>query len=281
MGKSHLLHATAAAASGRGWRVACHSAEEFTTLYMSALRRESMEDFQRAERGVRLLVIDDIQYLTGKRGITDELTHTIDAVANTGGMVLCSSEEHPSVLSLGERLKSRLLAGVAAQVSCLEQDERIAFIEALATDLRSPIPGWAIARLANVQVCTMRTLRGMVCAAVGLQKARLLDEGRLDAEIILVAAAPGGQPRLTDRELLDAVAEQFGVTLDELAGRSRGGGVRDARAIAVAALKRRGRSLSQIGAVVGGRDRSTIAGLAERGKVLLEDFPALSERLAV
>lgn len=280
MGKSHLLHAAAAAACARGWRVGCLGAEEFTTLYMSAVRRESIEDFQRLVRGVRLLAVDDIQYFAGKRGTVDEFIHTMDAVANAGGAVVVASDVHPSQLPVPDRLRSRLAAGFATEMLGLAREERLAFVVMVASDLRTPLPGWALERIAGIEATATRPLRGAVCAAVGLQRAGLLEPRRLDAELVRVVGGFAQRSLLSDRDLLAAIAEHFGVGLDDLAGRSRQGRVRDARAAAVAGLKARGLSLAQVAAMLGNRDRSTVSGLADRGRQLFETTPALRQLLA-
>ncbi len=276
-GKTHLLHATGAEACRAGWAVACLSAEQFTNGYVSAVRGGFADEFQSTLRDVRLLLIDDIQYLEGKRGTGDELIRTMDAVGFAGGVVVAASEVHPGRLALPDRLRSRLQAGPSIEVGCLEQDEREGFIRAASSDLRCQLPGWAIERIASMDVCSMRVLRGAVCLAVSLQQARCLEPSRLDAE--LVRQGDGGG-RLSDAEVMQAVAGYFGVTEEEISGRSRGGLVRDARAVTVAALKDRGASLSQLGAKLDGRDSSTISGLAVRGRRLLEQSPELKLELA-
>lgn len=277
VGKTHLAHATAAEGCLAGWPVACLSAEEFTTRYMSAVRRDSIEEFHSIFRKVRLLLVDDIQYFVGKRGTVDELIHTMDAVLHSGGAIVATSEEHPAELELPDRLTSRLMAGSSVQLACLQSTERVRFIESIANELRTPLPDWAIDRVVRIEVRTMRALRGAVCAAVGLHRAGVLDRRRLDAELIRVGT---GTEALSDSEVVEVVGQYFGVSAAEIAGRSRAGSVRDARAVTVAALKGRGRSLSQLATTLGGRDPSTISGLAERGRGLLDQSPDLLERVA-
>ncbi|MFQ5380172.1 MAG: DnaA ATPase domain-containing protein, partial [Dehalococcoidia bacterium] len=277
IGKTHLLHATGAEACSAGWTVACVSAEQFTNAYMAAVRSGSAEAFQHTVREVQLLLIDDIQYLEGKRGTGDELIRTMDAVAFAGGVVVAASEIHPGRLAFPDRLRSRLQAGPAIEVGCLAPGEREGFIRSVAADLRCPLPSWAVDRIAALTVSSMRMLRGAVCLAVSLAQARCLDLPRLDLELVRQA---DGERKLNDEEVMSAVARYFGVTEDEIGGRSRGGLVRDARAVAIAALRDRGTSLSQLGARFDGRDVSTISGLVDRGRRLLQSCPELVGELA-
>jgi chromosomal replication initiator protein len=280
-GKTHLLHAVARRAAHEGWAVACLSAEEFTNRYMSAMRRQVVEEFHASVRPVQLLVLDDLQYVEGKEGTQKELMHTIDGVTNAGGSVVVAGERHPFDLDLPDRLATRLAAGIVTRIGPLEADERRAFIVRLAGELGAELPGWAVDRIANAEAPSTRILQGTVHGAVALLRAGMLDAGRLDAELVRVCVAetlPAGE---VDRAAIEAVALQFEVTFGDLVGRSRRTPVAHARAVAAAALKGKGRSLAQIGSALGGRDRSTVRQLAERGQELLEAEAGLRERLAV
>lgn len=270
MGKTHLLHALACRAADKGWAVACLNAEEFTTRFLTGIRRGVVEEFQMAVRGARLLVVDDLQYLEGKKATLDELVHTIDAVTNGGGHVVIGSERHPADLDLPGRLASRLSAGIAARVEPFGLSERRAFIERQARDRRLALPGWAVDRIAGIEVPSVRVLQGAVHGALALLRSQLLDQRRLDAELTRIAVADVAPAACLDQSLLNAVARHFETTLEELVGRSRKPQIVVARAVACATLKEQGRSLSQIASVLGGRDRSTISQLAERGRGMID-----------
>ncbi len=269
MGKTHLLHALACRAAEQGRSVACLSAEEFANRFLGAMREHRAAEFQGALRSVDLLVIDDLQQIAGKRATQDELVHTMDAVCNGGGHVVVASEKHPFELDLPERLSSRLAAGIVTRVEPFRMAERRAFLERVARRLRASLPGWATDRIAGCEVPSVRVLLGAIHAAVALEKNGMLEPARLDVELARVALAEASNGMIGERELLERIARRYQVTVDEIAGRSRRGPVAEARAVAVAALQERGRSLSQLGSLFGQRDKSTISGLAERGRELV------------
>ncbi|MEP6871760.1 MAG: DnaA/Hda family protein [Anaerolineaceae bacterium] len=280
MGKTHLLHALASRALAASKRVACFSAEEFTTRYISAIRTGGMEAFQLSVRSVDLFVIDDLQYLAGKKGTLDELVHTIDAVSNSGGHIATASERHPLDLDLPDRLSSRLAAGIITRVEPFIMQERRDFIDHVARGLRSGLPTWAVERIAGCEIPSTRVLLGAVHAAVALSRCGRLDAARLDADLTRVAAVEAAPPGHDDRAILEAIARHFDTSFEALTGRSRVAAVSNARAIAIYALKERGRSLSQIAALLGKRDPSTISQLQVRGRQLLAADPALQSRIA-
>ncbi|MCE7928710.1 MAG: AAA family ATPase [Chloroflexi bacterium CFX7] len=280
MGKTHLLHAVAGRAASGGQAVVCLSGEEFTNRYMAAIRSGVTHDFQAALRCAWLLVIDDLQYLAGKKGTLDELLHTIDAVMTAGGHVVVASERHPFDLDLPDRLASRLAAGIVTRIEPFAGEERREFVEARARERRVALPAWAVDRIANIEAPPVRILQGAVNAAVALQQAGQLDLRRLDAALTCISVAEGAPRPESDDDLLAAVARHFAVRSGDVAGRASGPEVREARAVAVAALKLRGRSLRQIGALLDGRNAATIKDLAEKGAPLLEACPELRARLA-
>jgi chromosomal replication initiator protein len=281
LGKTHLLHALARAAQGAGWPVACLSAEEFTTRYLGGIRDHDTSAFQAGVRGARLLIVDDLQYLCGnKKGTQDELVHTIDAVTNAGGYAVVGSEGHPADLGLPDRLSSRLVAGLVTRVEPFGLEERRAYAGQLSRERRVALPSWAVERIALLEVPSVRALQGAVHGAIALASCDRLDARRLDAELTRLSVAEAARGRMTDRELLERVAAHFEISCEELTGRSRRGGVREARAAAVASLVERGRPVAEVARLFAGRDPSTVTGLVERGRRLLAEDGRLRQQLA-
>lgn len=280
MGKTHLLHAMARRAVSLGWTVACLSAEQFTNRYVDAMRGQRMGGFQAELRRVRLLVIDDLQYLAGRKGTLDELVHTIDEVAGGGGHVVMAGEVPPYEMDLPQRLASRLMAGIMVRIEPFLAEERRAYIEQLAREQRVGLPAWAIDRIAGCEVPSVRVLLGAVNAAIMLQQSGMLDLRQLDARLTHITATASSPASLDDRAMLELIAKHFQTTFEELVGRSRSGSVGEARAVAAAVLHGRGRSFAQVGAALGKRDASTVKGICRRGQEIIEEDGGLRARLA-
>ncbi len=276
VGKTHLLHGLAARAREQGRTVACLSGEGFTTRYQRALREGTMEEFQDAVRGVQLLIIDDLHDLAGKTGTLRELVHTLDAVTHAGGGAVVGSELRPRELGLPERLCSRLEAGIVAAVEPFAAPERRGFIEQRLRELRVALPTWCIEQLAS-GTGSVRSILAGVHAAVGLQRRGLLSELRLAAELGALEVHSQGQE--TSKAVIERIAVHFAIATSEVEGRSRAAKATRARAVAAAALQERGCSYGEAGALLGGRSRSTIKGLAERGRTLGEGNPAIQNLL--
>ena len=268
MGKSHLLHAMAGVLSATR-AVACLNAEEYTNRYMAAYRDHAIPAFQAEMRNVGLFVLDDLQYLAGREAMQGELVHTIEAICNGGGIVAVASEQNPLELNLLDRLASRLSQGFVARVERFEWCERREFASRTAIERSVELPEWALDRIAGLEGASVRTLQGAVNSATMLARAGALELSRLDTELCRVALTAAAPPAMSDREVVEAIGAHFQATYEEITGRGRTAGVRDARAAAFAALKERGRSNAQVAAVLGKRHRSTISQAAERGRALL------------
>ena len=102
VGKTHLLEGiwNAAQRNHRGHTAIYLSAEQFTTLFLEALRGSGLPNFRRKYRGVGLLILDDLQFLVGKRATQVELLHTIDTLMREGRQLVFSADRPPNWPSL-------------------------------------------------------------------------------------------------------------------------------------------------------------------------------------
>ena len=140
-------------------------------------------------------------------------------------------------------------------------------------------PGWAIDRIANCGVASVRVLLGCVRAAAGLEHSQQLDARRLDASMTAVAGADAAAD-LGEKDLLGRIANYFSVATADVESRKRGKQLSEARNVAAALLHGRGYSLPRVGAVLGGRDKSTAHDMVKAGKAVIEERQDLRDLLA-
>lgn len=280
LGKTHLLHGLAMRAAQAGRSTACLSAEDFTSSFQRALKAHDVDSFHEKLRGVNLLIIDDLQEFSGKTRTQEVLVHTVDSILNAGGHLVVAGEVHPLELDLPERLRTRFAAGVVANIRPFQSPERREFVECVARNLRESLPAWAIERIVALGDVPVRIIKGAVSTAVALQRDASLDVANLDLALAKLFVVGHATRETSAADIICAVAAHFGSTPAEIRGRSRKADVIQARAVAAAALKARGLSLTRVGEELGGRDRSTLSDVVKRGQRLLEEVPALRERLA-
>ena len=117
LGKTHLLQATAHAATAQGRIVIYLTAERFMYGFVAALQAHTAIAFKEAMRSIDLLIIDDVQFLQGK-AIQNEFGHALNALLDAGRQVVVAADRPPSDLeALDERVRSRLAGGLCVEMA--------------------------------------------------------------------------------------------------------------------------------------------------------------------
>lgn len=219
VGKTHLCRAIQ-----REQPQACvyRSSEEFTGEVTSAMRGGRMHEIrQRYRRQANVLILEDLQFLSGKPATQIELFHTIEHLLSHGRTVVLSADRLPrGIDKLDEKLASRLVTGLVAQISPPALETRRAILREKAAGGGIGLPDECLHMLAERPVDSVRELLAglnQVVARASLLRARISPE--LVAES-LAAVDVAGRPR-SIAEISQLVAKSYSVSRDELVGRSR------------------------------------------------------------
>ena len=117
LGKTHLLQAVGRSCARRGMSVLYVTSEQFTNEFITAIRNRTTEDFRKRYRSVQMLLVDDVQFLSGKEQTHEGFFHTFNDLHNSGNQVVVSSDRPPRELALmEERLRSRFEWGLIADI---------------------------------------------------------------------------------------------------------------------------------------------------------------------
>ncbi|MEM6329724.1 MAG: DnaA/Hda family protein [Planctomycetota bacterium] len=267
-GKTHLAHGLVAlwqAARGED-DAAYFTAADFGRDYAAAIDDQRVREFRRAVRGKGLLVIDDVHRLGEAAYRQAELRHTVDAVAQRGGLLLLTAPGPLAECSpLDRPLLSRLSSGLTIEIAPLGIDARRALLADAAGALGCQINADALDHLAEkLPAEAPRVLR----AATELRRraGRRIDVRA--AERLIASDKPAESPPLMD--ILRVVARYHRVPLRVLTGASRKQSVVAARAMAVYLARRlTPLSYADIGRVLSGRDHTTV----------LHNYRRVAERL--
>ncbi|MCC7086740.1 MAG: chromosomal replication initiator protein DnaA [Pirellulales bacterium] len=267
-GKTHLLEAiwTAAHALRRSANVVFLSAEQFTTLFVEALRGAGLPSFRRKYRGVDLLIVDDVQFLEGKRATLVELLHTIDALHRDGKQLVFSADRSPAALGeLGPELASRLAGGMTCSLEQPDLSLRIGLVQQFASRLDVEFPP-AVAEYIAANVTTgAREISGAVNrihAASRMLKEPISHEL---AEVSLAELLRHSRKavRLTDIER--AICDEFGLSNESLQSGGRTKAISSARMLAMFLARKHTRAgLAEIGQHFGRRSHSTVISAQKR-----------------
>ncbi len=224
LGKTHLLHAIGHAVGGRGSDVVYVSSETFTNELIESIRQHRTDDFRLKYRKARVLLIDDVQFIAGKERTEEEFFHTFNAIHESGGQIVLSSDRPPKATILEDRLRSRFECGLIADVQAPDYETRIAILRSKISDLTvGAVPSAVLDFIAQKVQSNIRELEGSLNRL--LAHARHMQQPvtvELAAQALRDLVAPGPAGRVvTPEAILLAVGRYYGINSDELKGKSR------------------------------------------------------------
>ncbi len=262
VGKTHLLEGIRTAARRANPRVHAVylTAEQFTGDFQEALSGRGMPLFRRKYRGVDLLLVDDVQYFTGKRATLVELQYTLDTLLTEGKQLVLSADRPPGRLEgLSPELVTRLSGGMVCGIEPPEQETRRGIVDGLCQRLEVAVPDDVRALVANQIVGDARQLAG---ALSRLQVTSLAHNRPVDAAMAEEALVDLRQNRPSLYGLPDiqrAVSDALGISSESLRSGRRDRQVRHSRMLAMWLARQYTRAgLSEIGRYFGCKSHSTV-----------------------
>ncbi len=165
VGKTHLLEGIwSATRRKRDLRVLYLTSEQFTTYFLEALRGGGLPSFRRKCRGVELLILDDLQFVAGKRATQVELLHTVDTLLREGRQLVLAADRPPQELKgFSPELIMRLRGGMICRIDPPDFATRLGIVDRLATRLDVDMPV-AVRRFMASQISShARDLSGAIC----------------------------------------------------------------------------------------------------------------------
>jgi chromosomal replication initiator protein len=264
LGKTHLLVAIAnyLAAGAPELRVRYTTAERFTNEFVAALHAAGAEGFKHRYRDLDVLLIDDVQFLEGKRHTEEEFFHTFNALYESGSQIVLSADRLPSELStLAARLRDRFEWGLTLAVEPPNLLTRLTVLRRLVRETGTEIgDSEALGELARRIDTNIRQLHGgltRVLAHASLKAQPVSSD--LIAEVIPRSAGISPQAAPSVDNVKSVVADSFGLSHDSLIGPSRAATPLRARQLAIFLVRECTElSLPQIGRAFGGRDHATV-----------------------
>ena len=263
VGKTHLL---------KTMEQSCVSSyyidsESFLESYVSGIKNQDIDLFKNKIRSVDVLLIDDIQFFVGKKGVSEELFHTINYFLNNEKAVVLVSDQKPqNLLGFPERLISRILNGLVTDIG--KPDKKM-FEEVLSIKNDS-FEGTLLTKkevdvLIGLEINSFRDINGIVNNLVinkqtGVGSSEYIKSLVGESKKNVVAY-------LTPDFILDYVSEVYQIDRKLIVSKNRSSNVAEARNLCVSLIRKHtDLSLSQIGLFLGGRSHSTILSCLRRSK---------------
>jgi chromosomal replication initiator protein len=283
LGKTHLLHAIYHAARANNFRALYVSAEQFTNEFVSAVRERSTEEFRSKFRTVDILLIDDIQFISGKEQTEESFFHTFNELHNANRQIVMTSDCSPkSMPRLGSRLCSRFEWGLVADIQPPDFETRLAILRAKAEQEKTEVPTDVLEFIAHRIQQNIRELEGSLHRAIAYARLfRALLTPELAARALEDIAGKGHKSApLTPESIIKAVAQSFQLSPEDLKGRRRDRNTTLARQLAMYLLKEGSScSLAQIGLEFGKRDHSTVTHAVQKIAAEIDNDPYLRRKV--
>ncbi|MBE5781761.1 MAG: chromosomal replication initiator protein DnaA [Clostridiales bacterium] len=263
LGKTHLMHAIGhyVLSQKPTMRVKYVTAELFMNEMVNSLNKKTQTEFREKYRNIDVLMVDDVQFLTGKVGTQEEFFHTFNALHAAGKQIILSSDKPPKeIAKLEERLRSRFEWGLIADISKPDLETRVAILQQKAEDELQKVDPQVLSMIAERVASNIRELEGCLTRLVAYSSltGRPIDQ-QLAEEALKEIFAQNEPRHVTCEDVMEAVATYYSVTVEDLKSPRRSRDVAVPRQIAMyIAREIVGAPLAQIGEAFGGRDHSTV-----------------------
>jgi len=277
-GKTHLLHAIGHLMSDSGLRAAYITAEQFASEFVSAVRDNQVDKFRSRFRGIHVLLFDDVHFLIDKKQTLQCFFHTLDELYSNNHQIVVTADCAPKDMqTLSSKLKSRLEGGLIVDIQAPDLETRVDILRAKTEKDTAHQLEDVLRAVAERVSGNIRQLEGALMYLTAQAK---LSGAKLTPQAINKLLT-GTTPKRDIRILLQAVAEHFGLTTEDITGKKRDKKTTLARHTAIYLIREeRQSSLTEIGKELGGRNHTTILHGYERIASELNVNPALGGQIA-
>ncbi len=259
LGKTHILHAIGNAVLQQGLQVLYVSSEEFTNDLVNAIRTKTTAAFREKYRQVDVLLIDDIQFISGKESTQEEFFHTFNTLHGQDKQIVMTSDRAPKAMStLEERLRSRFEWGLTVDIQPPDYETRLAILRTKAEKAKREVPTEIMEMIAREVQANIRELEGAwnrVLAYADLSGEKLTLQLANNAMVDILPQ----RSALVPGDVISTVSKFFGISSDRILSKDRSRDVALPRQVAMYLMRELGGvSLPKIGEELGGRDHTTV-----------------------
>lgn len=259
LGKTHLMQAIAQACKARNLRVIYIPSEVFTNDLVDSIRQRTQAMFRDKYRSVDVLLVDDIQFISGKESTQEEFFHTFNTLYTFNKQIVLASDRPPRDLeTLEARLRSRFEGGLVMDIQPPSFETRMAILCNWASERNVNLPHHVAEMIAGRAKLNVRELEGIfnqVVATAHITRQPLSTGATED----ILDGYRRPREHVTVSQVLDLTARHHGLRIEDLVGKRRTGAISQARQIAMfLAREFTSASLPQIGDAFGGRTHSTV-----------------------
>jgi len=262
LGKTHLLQSigNAVIAASPEKKVRYVTSEHFTREVVMSIKNNEIEKLKDNYRKVDLLLIDDIQFISGKEKTQEEFFHTFNALYEKNKQIVLSSDRPPkAILTLEERLRSRFEGGMIADIIAPDYETRLAILKTKAGEKKYEVDDEILAFIANSVTKNIRELEGSLNQLIATSRLTGVAPSLEKVEMILNSNKQQAKNKLTTKTIIKIISDFYDVKEEALINQSRKREVVRPRQICMYLIRKELKnSYPFIGERFGGRDHTTV-----------------------
>lgn len=263
LGKTHLLHAVGheILQVNPEASILYTTCEKFTNDFVSSVRRGKMDEFRDKYRKVDLLLIDDIQFITGKEGTAEEFFHTFNALHQSDRQIIISADRPPKgIPDLEQRLLSRFEWGMTADILAPDLETRTAILESKCQEKKYNLDKRIIQYIATNIQNNIRELEGVLTKIIAYHQLRNTPPSFDIIKNIVSGFVPNKTKRnITIKHLINIVCDFYNIEEADIMSETREKKISMPRQIIMFLMREEMKaSFPHIGKEIGGRDHTTV-----------------------
>ena len=262
LGKTHLIHAIGneIIKNNKKFKVSYYSSEKFMNELVNCIRYGKMEEFRTKFRNMDVLLIDDIQFISGKERTQEEFFHTFNALYESHKQIIVTSDKFPKEIpGLEERLRSRFEWGLIADIQAPDVETKLAIVKIKADQNNIKITDEIAYFLANSITSNIRELEGLLIRIGAFSSLTSTPIDITMAKSVLKDVLIEKNKEITVEEIQKTVANYFNTKISDIKSSKRHKSLVLPRQISMYITRKlTDLSYPEIGANFGGKDHSTI-----------------------
>ncbi len=274
LGKTHLMHAIGHALLDKypDFKILYISTETFVNDLISSLKSKKTTAFKKRYRSCDVLLVDDIQFISGKESTQEEFFHTFNELYMAEKQIILTSDRPPEEIPrVEERLTSRFLGGLTVDIQPPDFEMRVGILQQKVKEIGIEAEAEALEIIAEKVSKNVRELEGELKKVLALAEMRGMS---LNKEIVEAHFGTKKQKRERKRvrptSVIARTAKYFELSSSDVRGKSRKAPIVHARHMAMYILKSElNLSLERIGELFGGRDHTTVMHGVDKIKTLI------------
>jgi len=284
LGKTHLMQSVGNRLQTQGKSVIYSSVEQFVNDFTRHLRNQTMDRFKDKYRKCDVLMIDDVQFLSGKNQTQEEFFHTFETLRAENKQIILTSDKHPKqIAGLEDRLQSRFEWGLIADIQPPELETKIAIIKKKCEMNKVDISKEIVDYIATIIDNNAREIEGILSKLHAYAKLMNQEITLEFTKNVLKEQIKDKKENITIEDIIKFVAKELNVKPSEIRSKSRSKNIVYSRRVCIyLARELTQNSMPQLAQFFGMKDHTAISHTMRKINQLLkedEDFKVKIDEL--